>query len=167
MHLVRLITSNSVYAIGQHLPVPPGYSVEPFLIASIEQIDEIVTTDEEEEVSQYIRFVCLPDVDSAEKGPGEEPVRPKPADFDDRHDYDLAFAAYVQDLAGYMAQKKYCEQAWKADQDKIAFVAKIPVTDDIRFEYLIMQSELEQQAAGQEPETEVDSESEVSNGNGG
>ena len=162
MSLVRLITSNFVYAVGQHLPVPPGYVVEPFLITSIEQIDEIVTTEEGEEVSQHIRFICLPDIDSAKRGPGEEPVQPKPSEFDDRADYNLAFAAYVQDLAGHAAQKKYCEQAWKAHQDGIAFVAKIPVTDDIRFEYLIQQSELEQAS---EPDADK-SESEVPNGNG-
>ena len=149
MRLVRLVTSNFVYAMGQHLPVPPGYLVEPFLITSIEQIEESIVSDEEEEVSQGIRFFCLPDKESAEKGPPNRPEEPKSTDFRDEEQYIAALQQYNDELIGYQAQKKYCEQAWQAVSDGIAFVAKIPITDDMRLEYLAIQSELEQETASE------------------
>jgi len=155
MQLVRIVTPNSVYAIGQHLPVPPGYTVEPFLIAAIELVEEITGEGEEQDVTQFVRFICLPDKDSGEKGPPSEPEEPTLTQFGSREDFAIAYQQYEQEMVGYMAQKKYCEQAWQAHIDKIAFLAKIPITDDMRFEYLIMQNELEEQAVDSDSQQEA------------
>lgn len=52
---VRVTTKNHVYSIGQNLPVPEGYPLEPFLIATIDHDEET------------IRFTCVPDESAAQQ----------------------------------------------------------------------------------------------------
>lgn len=57
--IIRVTTQNKVYFLGDHLPVPEGTPLEPFLI------NEIVWDQD----NGKIEFVCFPDVQAAQQMP--------------------------------------------------------------------------------------------------
>lgn len=66
-NIVRVITKDRVYSIGQRLPVPEGYPVEPFFISVIQTVDD-------DEGNELIEFTCTPDEEASDEvGSAREP----------------------------------------------------------------------------------------------
>jgi len=54
-NIVRVVTQDRVYQLGNHLPVPDGHQVEPFLIVDINWYVE----------DDVFECICLPDEEAA------------------------------------------------------------------------------------------------------
>lgn len=54
-NIVRVVTQDRVYQLGNHLPVPEGHQVEPFLIVDINWYVE----------DDVFECICLPDEEAA------------------------------------------------------------------------------------------------------
>jgi hypothetical protein len=61
-NIVRVVTQDRVYQLGNHLPVPEGHQVEPFLIVDINWYVE----------DDVFECICLPDEEAANE-PNPEP----------------------------------------------------------------------------------------------
>ena len=148
MQLVRLITKTQIYSIGNNLPVPSGYPIEPFIIGSMEIIGN---EEEDDDGGQIIRMVCVPDEDAANLELIEENgsffAIPRLKEMENRRTL-LAISSEL-----FNQKKDYNDKAYQALEDDIVLVVDVPVGDEMRFEYIAKRESLDDVSEpGSEPE---------------
>lgn len=116
--IVKLVTDNGVYAVGNLLPQPEGHSPEPLVVKAITQAED----------DGLWRILAMPDVD-------EPPEPPEDMDPSTR-------AALLEDKQRYVATAQaYIENGWVAER------TLLPVGDEAKyFERAVTLAQLQQEA---------------------